>query len=550
LPTRGLHIGAFDGDKDRQRLFGQGDRGGDIAQSGVGVAQSTEANTLSTPPIPVLPSGAECLFVKLDGAPCLVQSGVRDAQIAVFGSKHTHGGDRGKLQTWDGSSHPTQVAQISLVPPLSCHRQTHCMGRRICHINGHLCERFCAKHREINVLVGTMPRTYEQTHPWLTFGLDLASFKYPLWMALGEASSKCEHIAGVPLAPAIAQRVHSLYLAKGASATTAIEGNTLSEEEAEQVIQGTLKLPPSQQYLAQELENIVEAVNTITNGIANNGASPLTISFLKTLNSMVLKDLEVDEGVVPGEIRQHRVMVRKYRCAPVEDCEFLLEKLCETLNEFPSPKGQESAFAIVKAVYAHLYFVWIHPFGDGNGRTARLIELYILLSAGFPQPTAHIMSNYYNRTRQKYYEALDAAIEGERKVIDFIAYSVTGFVEGLREQIDFIRAQQWKVAWVNYVHEIFHDKNSAAESRRRRLLLALTDKTEPVPLTKLTTLTPELTLEYHGKTPKTVVRDINALMAMELVTRRRGQISARREKILAFLPWRNVEAIKQEKEAD
>lgn len=121
-------------------------------------------------------------------------------------------------------------------------------------------------------------------------------------------------------------------------------------------------------------------------------------------------------------------------------------------------------------------------------------------------------------------------------IIDFIAYSVTGFVEGLREQIDFIRAQQWKVAWVNYVHEIFHDKNSAAESRRRRLLLALTDKTEPVPLTKLTTLTPELTLEYHGKPPNTLVRDINALMATGLVTRRRGQISARHEQILAFLP--------------
>lgn len=48
---------------------------------------------------------------------------------------------------------------------------------------------------------------------------------------LGEAASKCEHIAGVPLRPSVAQELHRLYLAKGALATTAIEGNTLTENE-------------------------------------------------------------------------------------------------------------------------------------------------------------------------------------------------------------------------------------------------------------------------------------------------------------------------------
>ncbi len=385
-----------------------------------------------------------------------------------------------------------------------------------------------------------MPRTYEETHPWLTFGLDLTKFDYRLWMKLGEASSKCEHIAGVPLSPDIAEAVHQIYLAKGASATTAIEGNSLSEEEAIQIISGELRLPPSQQYLANEIGNIVDALNEITSSISSESGEVLTVETLKKLNSLVLRGLDVAPEVVPGEIREHRVIVGKYRCAPPEDCEYLLARLCETLNGFPVPEENKYVFSAIKAVFAHLYLVWIHPFGDGNGRTARLLELYILLCAGLPQPTAHLLSNYYNKTRQKYYEALDKAIDSHESVVDFIRYSVTGFVEGLREQINFIRAHQWNVAWINYVHQKFHDLNSPADVRRRHIVLALTSAAEPILASKISTFTPELALEYSGKTPKTVVRDINNLVTMGLVERRRGLLRARKEQILAFLPWRNV----------
>lgn len=384
-------------------------------------------------------------------------------------------------------------------------------------------------------------KTYEETHPWLTFGLDIGKFDYRLWMALAEASSKCEHIAGVPLAPEAAQRIHQLYLAKGAAATTAIEGNSLSEEEVEKIIEGSLKLPPSQQYLADEVENIVDAVNMITRRIYSDGKAPINVDFLKELNRLVLRGLEVPEEVVPGEIRKHKVVVGRYRCAPPEDCEYLLERLCDVLENFPSTKDAKAQYSIVKAVFAHLYFVWIHPFGDGNGRTARLLELYILLCAGFPQPTGHLLSNHYNRTRPKYYEMLSAAVRSQDDVIGFIRYSVTGLVEGLREQIRFIRQQQWHVAWINYVHDQFHDKNSSADVRRRHLVLALSEQPEPVAIGKVTDLTPLLAREYAGKTPKTVVRDLNAVITMGLVQRRRGTVRALREKILAFLPWRNQE---------
>ena len=66
-------------------------------------------------------------------------------------------------------------------------------------------------------------RTYEKTHPWLKFQLNLDELGYRAWLLLGEAVSKIDHIAGVPLDPQSARRLHAVYLAKGVLATTAIE---------------------------------------------------------------------------------------------------------------------------------------------------------------------------------------------------------------------------------------------------------------------------------------------------------------------------------------
>src|SRR4030042_1893497 len=116
-----------------------------------------------------------------------------------------------------------------------------------------------------------MGRKHEESHPWLRFSLDLSNAPFSFWVLLGEARSKLEHLAGVPLRPDAAQELHRLYLAKGAWATTSIEGNTLSEEQVRARIEGSLKLPPSQEYLGQEIDHIVAAVNGIARRLFEDG---------------------------------------------------------------------------------------------------------------------------------------------------------------------------------------------------------------------------------------------------------------------------------------
>lgn len=388
-------------------------------------------------------------------------------------------------------------------------------------------------------LIPTVGRTYEETHPWIDFRVDLRPASPQLWMLLGEARSKITHVAGSLLNPEVAQEMHNVYLTKGALATTAIEGNTLSEDEARRRIEGDLDLPPSREYLGREIDNILAAYNEIKDELVAGAAPPMTRETIENYNRLILADLELEEGVVPGEIPTHPVGVGNYAGAPREDCEYLLDRLSEWLNgpDFsPRGPGWERPMALVKAVVAHLYIAWIHPFGDGNGRTARLMELRILLEAGVPTPATHLLSNHYNQTRTEYYRQLRFASRGDGDVLPFIQYALQGFVDGLRDQLSMIREQQFADRWEQYVYQQFGRTNSQAQLRQRQLVLEMSKGDGPLSKAQLPRLSAGLLEMYLGKTDKTLTRDINAVVKMGLVRRRPDGYTPNKGVIEAFLP--------------
>jgi len=365
-------------------------------------------------------------------------------------------------------------------------------------------------------------------------------------MAVGECQSKCEHLAGMPLAPQIDKHLHQVYLAKGVAATTAIEGNTLSEEQVLQHIQGELRVPPSQEYLKQEIDNIIEACNLILREIADGVQPPLDLARILQLNKIVLNNLSsIDPDVVPGEIRKYSVGAGSYRGAPAEDCEHLMRRLCEWLNgkTFQPKPGMELPYAIIKAIVAHIYLGLIHPFGDGNGRTARLIEVQILLSSGVPSPAAHLLSNHYNKTRTEYYQNLDRA---RTNPMSFLLYAISGLRDELRDQIAAVRQEQWEIAWVNYVHRMFDKLKGGPHDRRKHLILDLSNSRVPVPIQELSKISPRVAIDYKDRSDRTVLRDLEKLLAMGLVVfdKEAKGWRARRETILAFLPVRSASSSK------
>ena len=234
--------------------------------------------------------------------------------------------------------------------------------------------------------------------------------------AVREARSKVEHVAGSLLNPRVAREMHIVYLTKGALATTAIEGNTLSEEEPRRQIERQLDLPPSREYLGREIDNVIAAYNEIKDELVAGAAPPMSRAVIANYNRLILEGLDLDDGVVPGEIPSHSVAVGGYLGAPREDCEFLLDRLADWLDE-PGLRAPRAGLGAADGDRqgnrgAPLCRMGFHPFGDGNGRTARLMELRILLEAGVPTPATHLLSNHYNQTRTEYYRQLrDASRE-------------------------------------------------------------------------------------------------------------------------------------------
>jgi Fic family protein len=389
--------------------------------------------------------------------------------------------------------------------------------------------------------MGTPERAYSASHPWISYQLDLSRAGAEFWLLLGEARSKVEHLSLALLKPEVAEQMHRVYLAKGAQATTAIEGNTLSEDEVANIVAGVAAPPPpSQEYLYREVENIVSAFNRIKDHLVAGGDPRLTPEIIREFNRDVLEALD-QEGVRPGEFRRHSVVVGPYRGAPWEDCEYLVERLCTWLesSDFDPPDEEwVIPYALLKAMVAHLYIAWIHPFDDGNGRTARLMELQILLAAGVPMPATHL-SNHYNATRTEYYRHLQEASESGGDVLPFLRYAMRGFVDGLRAQIQRVWVQQYADRWEQFVYETFGGRTTTETAQRRlRLVLELSGRDEPVARRDIPSLSLELGLAYVG-TERMLGRDLNALAAMNLIEQaRHGYWRAKREQILAFRPLR------------
>jgi Fic family protein len=392
--------------------------------------------------------------------------------------------------------------------------------------------------------VTTAIREYEKTHPYINFTLKLNKPNASLWILLGEAKSKSAHIARTLLHPDRSHELMQVFLTKGVLATTAIEGNTLSEDQARAVIENRAELPPSKQYLAQEIRNVIDAYNEVVAAVLDAPDAPSSPELFKHWNGLILKDLDLQDDVHPGVFRHRSVVVGNYRAPAARDVEILMEKLCDWLNgdDFQAPDGApelRAPLVVLKAIVAHLYLVWIHPFDDGNGRTARLLELQVLLAAGFPTPATQLLSNHYNQTRSEYYRQLHASSR-TGDPIPFLTYALRGFVDGLGEQLDLIFSWQREDRWEQYVYQQFGELRTEADRRRLRLVLEVSRESRasgaPIARADMRWLTPKLSMAYSNKTEKTLTRDLNVIRHLKLLTRSRRGYVPNEPVLLGFLP--------------
>ncbi len=318
-------------------------------------------------------------------------------------------------------------------------------------------------------------RRYQRSHPWLTFALDLQRLPPSFWFDLGECASKCDHLQRTAMSHQLQNKLHFVSLAKGTQATVAIEGNTLTLEEVQQLTKA--KKPPEGDYRRTEVTNVIGLLDKFTILARENRAPVLSLALLSEINAGILRGLDV--AAVPGRLRQRSVIVPTYRGAyrgaPEQDCPHLLEKMCGWLRgddgEFRRVREEcgRKAAGILRAALAHLYIAWIHPYDDGNGRTARMAEFLILIGAGVPEPAAHLISNHCNHLRDAYYREL-AEASAQRDSSGFVRFIVRGLRDGLRKQLEYVYGEHILLIWQEYLKTAV---TGYAEAKARRTDLAM-----------------------------------------------------------------------------
>lgn len=359
---------------------------------------------------------------------------------------------------------------------------------------------------------------------------------------LGQCNAIVAAIAEMPLRPSHYRELRQVALVKGAQATTAIEGNTLSEAEVERVAEGE-RLPPSKEYQEIEVRNILDAMNELLHEVVLEDHEQLIgRRLLLRFHEMVGRDLGEHFDAIPGRLREDQRIVGPYRCPDYREVPELVDRLCRWLRaEFRYESGEQTFVdAVVQAIVTHVYVEWIHPFGDGNGRTGRLVEFYILLRAGLPNIASHVPSNFYNLTRPEYYRQLgEATRTGD--LSQFIAYAVRGFRDGLSEILEKIQYSQFAIAWRSYIHEELAETRFQKDVLKRRRMLALA-----LPLDRGLTLEEAMTVdsrvarEYAKLSDRTALRDLEALEQLELVVRAEGLYHVNTQALRMQMPSRRV----------
>jgi Fic family protein len=297
-------------------------------------------------------------------------------------------------------------------------------------------------------------------------------------------------------------------------------------------------IPPSPEYQVREVENVIRAYNWVLAEIGAGRARVLTPALIADFNRTVLEGLDgLDDHVIPGELRRESVVVGPYRAPDFEECEELLVRMCDWLNgaAFAGEGPMRLPTAVIRASLAHLYLAWIHPFGDGNGRTARLCEYLVLVTSGVPTSAAHLISNHCNDTRDEYYRQLRYASESGGDVHRFLQYCAEGFVVGLTDQLQFVYDRQMRLTWHEHVAEQVTGRDVELRQRRSLIANSLLGR-GVVSKRELPRLTPDLAAACSACGPKTLARDLNELVSLDLLIERDGGYAAREEMLLNLLP--------------
>lgn len=214
-----------------------------------------------------------------------------------------------------------------------------------------------------------------------------------------------------------------------------LEGNSLTFGETKMLIMFGTTAGGKPLKDSIEITGHNEAINLVIDIIKQN--RPLTENFTRELHSLILKEpYRIDTITTEGNPTKKLIEVGKYKTTPnhvktktgeifhFAKPEETPAKMADLMAWYQKEITKENLNPIILATKFHYDFIRIHPFDDGNGRTARLLMNFILMQFGFPPAIIK------TEDKENYFYALRQSDIGEiEPFIDYTAQNVVCSLE-------------------------------------------------------------------------------------------------------------------------
>ena len=229
---------------------------------------------------------------------------------------------------------------------------------------------------------------------------------------LTRIESKKTQLDGLrPLLAAAVNRLRDQILVEWIYNSNAIEGSTITLQETRLILETGLTVGGKSLREHFEVINHRDAIDFVEELVAST--EPITPFHVRQIHKLVLSRIDDDNS---GRYRETQVRIAGAAFTPPES--WLVPNLMTEWGEWLLGEGT-SSHPVELAALAHHRLVAIHPFIDGNGRTARLVMNLILMRAGYP-PTVIQRINH-----RQYYRVLDQADSGKSvALVNFVGRAV------------------------------------------------------------------------------------------------------------------------------
>ena len=240
-----------------------------------------------------------------------------------------------------------------------------------------------------------------------------------------------QFLLDLPSFPAQAKKIfrHEMILAVGG--TQRIEGVDLTDNEIEKAFDKE-EAHEELQTAEKEAVNSKNAYKFIIDYVDGNRDKEIDERFIRQLHTYMTRGLPYQYNK-PGEYRTVEISFGSPRRSAVlkteRDVKEGMKGFIKWLND--KNRGNFYDFPLTKANLAHYYLTEIHPFGDGNGRTARALEAMILYSKGkFNYYCFWSLANHFSIYRNKYIDNL-RNVSVTLNVMPFLDFASNGYLKEL-----------------------------------------------------------------------------------------------------------------------